>query len=158
VHELPTIRSQLAFNAYVEGWALYAEQLGDELGMYDADPFGRLGYLQSIQFRACRLVVDTGLHAKRWSREKAIAWLIENNGDLMDDATSEIDRYCAWPGQACGYQIGHLHIDGLRAKAKAALGAKFDLKVFNDSLLTSGSLPLTLLDEVVAEHIRTHRA
>ncbi len=157
VHELPTVRSQMMFNAYVEGWALYAEQLGDELGMYDADPFGKLGYLQSIQFRACRLVVDTGLHAKRWSREKAIAWLVEHNGDSVDDATSEIDRYCAWPGQACGYQIGHLHIDGLRTKAKAALGAKFDLKVFNDALLTSGSVPLTLLDEVVAEHIRVHR-
>ena len=158
VHELPTVRSQMMFNAYVEGWALYAEQLGDELGMYAEDPFGKLGYLQSIQFRACRLVVDTGLHAKRWSREKAIAWLVENNGDAVDDATSEIDRYCAWPGQACGYQIGHLHIDGLRTKAKAALGEKFDIKAFNDALLTSGSVPLTLLDEVVAEHIRTHRA
>ena len=158
VHELPTVRSQMMFNAYVEGWALYAEQLGDELGMYADDPFGKLGYLQSIQFRACRLVVDTGLHAKRWSREKAIAWLVEHNGDAVDDATGEIDRYCAWPGQACGYQIGHLHIDGLRTKAKAALGEKFDLKAFNDALLTSGSVPLTLLDEVVAEHIRAQRA
>ncbi len=157
VHELPTIRSQLMFNAYVEGWALYAEQLGDELGMYADDPFGKLGYLQSIQFRACRLVVDTGLHAKRWSREKAIAWMMENNGASVDDATSEIDRYCAWPGQACGYQIGHLHIDALRTRAMAALGPKFDLKAFNDALLTSGSLPLTLLDEVVADHIRSAR-
>ena len=158
VHELPTVRSQMMFNAYVEGWALYAEQLGDELGMYDDDPFGKLGYLQSIQFRACRLVVDTGLHAKRWSREKAIAWMVEHNGAALDDATSEIDRYCAWPGQACGYQIGHLHIDGLRTEAKAALGPKFDLKVFNDALLTSGSVPLTLLDEVVAGHIRAQKA
>ena len=154
VHQLPTIRSQLMFNAYVEGWALYAEQLGDELGMYADDPFGRLGYLQSIQFRACRLVVDTGLHAKRWSRDQAIRYMMENNGNAYDDARGEIDRYCAWPGQACGYQVGHLHIDGLRTKAKTALGARFDLKSFDDALLTSGSVPLTLLDEVIDGYVR----
>jgi uncharacterized protein (DUF885 family) len=153
VHALPTVRAQFMFNAYVEGWALYAEQLGDELGMYADDPFGKLGYLQSIQFRACRLVVDTGLHAKRWSREKAIAYMVENNGDSLDDATSEIDRYCAWPGQACGYQIGHIQIVRLRDKAKAALGAKFDLRTFNDAVLTSGSLPLTLLESVIDGYI-----
>ena len=133
VHHLPTIRSQVMFNAYVEGWALYAEQLADELGMYADDPFGRLGYLQSIQFRACRLVVDTGMHAKRWSREQAVNWMVENNGNTVDAATSEIDRYCAWPGQACGYQVGHLHIDGLRKKAEIALGKRFDLRRFNDA-------------------------
>jgi uncharacterized protein (DUF885 family) len=154
VHALPTIRSQLMFNAYVEGWALYAEQLGDELGMYDDDPFGRLGYLQSIQFRACRLVVDTGMHAKRWSRDKAIQWMVENNGNPVDSARGEIDRYCAWPGQACGYQIGHLHIDALRSRAKAALGERFDLRTFNDALLTSGSLPLELLDGVIERFIK----
>jgi uncharacterized protein (DUF885 family) len=154
VHQLPTIRSQLMFNAYVEGWALYAEQLGDELGMYADDPFGKLGYLQSIQFRACRLVVDTGLHAKRWSRDQAIRYMMDNNGNAYDDARGEIDRYCAWPGQACGYQIGHLHIDGLRTKAKAALGSKFDLRSFDDALLTSGSVPLTLLDEVIDGYVR----
>ncbi len=153
VHELPTIRSQLLFNAYVEGWALYAEQLGDELGMYADDPFGRLGYLQSIQFRACRLVVDTGLHAKRWTREQAIQWMVENNGNPADAARGEIDRYCAWPGQACGYQIGHLQIDALRRKATTALGARFDLKDFNDALLTSGSLPLTVLNGVIERWI-----
>ncbi|MGH8258563.1 MAG: DUF885 domain-containing protein [Steroidobacteraceae bacterium] len=153
VHELPAIRSQLMFNAYVEGWALYAEQLGDELGMYAGDPFGRLGYLQSIQFRACRLAVDTGLHAKRWTREKAIEWMVENNGDPPDSARGEIDRYCAWPGQACGYQIGHLQIDALRRKAMAALGARFDLKAFDDAVLTSGSLPLTVLNSVIERWI-----
>jgi uncharacterized protein (DUF885 family) len=158
VHHLPTIRSQLMFNAYVEGWALYAEQLADELGMYADDPFGRLGYLQSIQFRACRLVVDTGMHAKRWSREQAVNWMVENNGNTVDAATSEIDRYCAWPGQACGYQVGHLHIDGLRKKAEAALGRRFDLRLFNDALLTSGNVPLTLLDTVIDEHIRQRSA
>ena len=154
VHALPTIRSQLMFNAYVEGWALYAEQLGDELGLYEDDPVGRLGYLQSIQFRACRLVVDTGLHAKRWSRDKAIQWMVENNGDPVDSARGEIDRYCAWPGQACGYQIGHLHIDALRTKAKATLGDHFDLRTFNDALLTSGSLPLTVLDAVIERFVK----
>lgn len=158
VHELPTIRSQLAFNAYIEGWALYAEQLGDELGMYADDPFGRLGYLQSIQFRACRLVVDTGLHAKRWTREHAIQWMVQNNGDPVDSARGEIDRYCAWPGQACGYQIGHLQIDGLRRKARMALGDRFELKSFNDALLTSGSVPLNLLDGVIERWIATRRA
>ena len=153
VHALPTIRSQLMFNAYVEGWALYAEQMGDELGMYEDDPFGKLGYLQSIQFRACRLVVDTGLHAKRWSRDQAIQWMVENNGDPVDSARGEIDRYCAWPGQACGYQIGHLHIDTLRDRARKALGAKFDLRRFNDALLTSGSLPLTVLDGVIERFV-----
>jgi len=155
VHDLPPIRSQLMFNAYVEGWALYAEQLGDELGLYAHDPFGKLGYLQSIQFRACRLVVDTGLHAKRWTREQAIAWLVEHNGMAEDAARGEIDRYCVWPGQACGYQIGHLHIDGLRKKARAAMGRNFDLRAFNDVLLTSGSLPLVLLDRVVEGYIKT---
>ena len=155
VHDLPPIRSQLMFNAYVEGWALYAEQLGDELGMYTDDPFGKLGYLQSIQFRACRLVVDTGLHAKRWTREQAIAWLVAHNGMPQDAARGEIDRYCVWPGQAYGYQIGHLHIDGLRTKASAAMGPKFDLRAFNDAILTSGSLPLVLLDRVVDAHIES---
>jgi uncharacterized protein (DUF885 family) len=153
IHDLPTIRSQLLFNAYVEGWALYAEQLGDELGLYDDDPFGRLGYLQSIQFRACRLVVDTGLHAKRWTRDRAIQWMVENNGNPVDSARGEIDRYCAWPGQACGYQIGHLHIDALRNRARKALGPRFDLRSFDDALLTSGSLPLTVLDGVIDRFI-----
>lgn len=153
VHQLPTIRSQLSFNAYVEGWALYAEQLGEELGMYADDPFGRLGYLQSIQFRACRLVVDTGLHAKRWTREQAIRWMVEHNGNPPDAARGEIDRYCAWPGQACGYQIGHLQIEALRRKARRALGPRFDLKDFDDALLTSGSLPLTVLEGVIERWI-----
>jgi uncharacterized protein (DUF885 family) len=154
VRHLPTLRAQLAFNAYSEGWALYAEQLGDELGMYADDPFGRLGYLQSIQFRACRLVVDTGLHAKRWSREQAIAWMVETNGNPVDSTRGEIDRYCAWPGQACGYQVGHLRIDSLRTKARNALGARFDLRSFNDALLTSGNLPLSLLDTVIDRYLQ----
>ena len=122
-YTLPLVRSLLAFNAYSEGWALYAEQLGDELGVYEDDPLGRLGYLQSIAFRACRLVVDTGLHAKRWTREHAIEWFATTNGSPVDDVTSEVDRYCAWPGQACGYKVGHSEINRLRDSARAALGA-----------------------------------
>jgi uncharacterized protein (DUF885 family) len=154
IHDLPAVRSLMLFNAYVEGWALYAEQLGDELDMYEDDPVGRLGYLQSIQFRACRLVVDTGLHAKRWTREQAITWMVENNGNPEDSARGEIDRYCAWPGQACGYQIGHLHIDGLRNRAKKALGHRFNLRTFNDALLTSGSMPLDVLDGVIDRFVK----
>lgn len=150
---LPLVRTLLMFNAYVEGWALYAEQLADEIGLYENDPFGRLGFLQAQQFRACRLVVDTGLHAKRWSRDQAIKWMIEQNGGVEDDVRGEIDRYCSWPGQACGYQTGRIEIDRLRAKAKAELGDGFDLKSYNDAIVTSGSVPLALLETIVAGYI-----
>jgi uncharacterized protein (DUF885 family) len=146
---LPLIRSLLEFNAYAEGWALYAEQLGDELGLYADDPFGRLGYLQSMQFRACRLVVDTGVHAKRWTRDHAIAYLRDHTGRPEAAMRSEIDRYCAVPGQACGYKVGHTEINRLRAKAKTALGPKFDLAAFNDEMVTSGSVPLSVLGRMV---------
>ncbi|MEY4707622.1 MAG: hypothetical protein RJB58_1345, partial [Pseudomonadota bacterium] len=109
-NRLPLIRTLLAFNAYSEGWALYAETLGDELGAYEGDPVGQLGYLQSIAFRACRLVVDTGLHAKRWTREQAIDWFASTNGSGRAEVSSEVDRYCSWPGQACGYKMGHSEI------------------------------------------------
>jgi len=143
--KLPLVRSLLAFNAYSEGWALYAEQLAAELGVYDDDPVGRLGYLQSIAFRACRLVVDTGLHAKRWSREQAIQWFASTNGSGIDEVTSEVERYCAWPGQACGYKVGHSEINRLRAKAQQALAAKFDLRQFNDAVVKTGGVPMVVL-------------
>lgn len=146
---MPLFRSLLAFNAYSEGWALYAEQLANELGVYDDDPFGRLGYLQSIAFRACRLVVDTGLHAKRWTREQAIQWFATTNGSSVEEVTSEVDRYCAWPGQACGYKVGHSEINRLRARAQAALGAKFDLRQFNDVVVKTGGVPMVVLGRVV---------
>ena len=111
------IRSMLAFNAYSEGWALYAQQIAAELGVYENDAAGRLGYLQSLGFRACRLVVDTGLHAKRWTRQQANEWFVENNGSNPDAVRGEIDRYCAWPGQACGYMVGLTEINRLRDKA-----------------------------------------
>ena len=147
--KLPLSRSLLAFNAYSEGWALYAEQLANELGVYDDDPFGRLGYLQSISFRACRLVVDTGLHAKQWTRKQAIEWFASTNGSSVEEVTGEVDRYCAWPGQACGYKVGHSEINRLRTKAQKALGARFDLRQFNDTVVTGGGVPMLTLARTI---------
>jgi uncharacterized protein (DUF885 family) len=147
--KLPLARSLLAFNAYSEGWALYAEQLANELGVYDDDPFGRLGYLQSIAFRACRLVVDTGLHAKRWTRKRAIDWFASTNGSSVEEVTGEVDRYCAWPGQACGYKVGHSEINRLRAKAQKALGKRFDLRQFNDAVVKGGGVPMLTLARAI---------
>jgi uncharacterized protein (DUF885 family) len=146
-------RSLLAFNAYSEGWALYAQQIADELGVYSDFPVGRLGYLQSLAFRACRLVVDTGLHAKRWTREEANQWFVENNGSNPEEVRGEVDRYCAWPGQACGYKIGHSAINRLREKAKLELGDKFDFRRFNDAVVLGGSVPMTVLGRVIDAYI-----
>ena len=152
-NKLPLIRTMLAFNAYSEGWALYAEQLVDELGVYDDFPVGRLGYLQSIAFRACRLVVDTGLHAKRWTRQQAVDFFVERNGSNPLEVASEVDRYCAWPGQACGYKVGHNEINRLRDKAKAELGAKFDLRYFDDAVVKGGNVPMDVLAKNIDEYI-----
>ncbi|KRA56780.1 twin-arginine translocation pathway signal [Caulobacter sp. Root655] len=152
-YKLPLARSLLAFNAYSEGWALYAEQLADELGAYDDDPLGRRGYLQSIAFRACRLVVDTGIHAKRWSRQQAIDWFVTTNGSTEQEVSGEVDRYCAWPGQACGYKVGHSEIVRLRTKAQAALGARFQLGAFDDAVVMGGNVPLTQLEGVIDRYI-----
>ncbi len=154
----PLIRSLLAFNAYSEGWALYAEQIADELGVYDDFPVGRLGYLQSLAFRACRLVVDTGLHAKHWTREQAIEWFVTNNGSNPDEVQSEVDRYCAWPGQACGYKVGHSAIVRLREKAKAALGGLYDFRRFNDAVVLGGSVPMTVLGRVIDDYIEREKS
>jgi uncharacterized protein (DUF885 family) len=151
---LPLVRSLHAFNAYSEGWALYAEQLADELGVYEDDPYGRLGYLQSIAFRACRLVVDTGLHAKRWTREQAIQWFAETNGSGLDEVTSEVDRYCAWPGQACGYKVGHSEINRLRASAQQQLAGGFDLRQFNDVVVKGGGVPMVVLARSVEAYVK----
>jgi uncharacterized protein (DUF885 family) len=150
---LPLVRSILAFNAYSEGWALYAEQIADELGVYEANPVERLGYLQSLAFRACRLVVDTGLHAKRWTREQAIHWFATTNGSSVDEVQGEVDRYCSWPGQACGYKVGHSEINRLRDHARAAMGSRYDWRTFNDAVVTSGNVPLTVLGRVIDRHI-----
>ncbi len=140
------IRSLLAFNAYSEGWALYAEQLADELGVYRENPVERLGYLQSLAFRACRLVVDTGLHAKRWTRSQAIDWFASTNGSSVEEVAGEVDRYCSWPGQACGYKVGHTYINRQRERTKAALGARYDLRRFNDTVVQGGNVPLDAAD------------
>lgn len=152
-YRLPLIRSLLAFNAYSEGWALYAEQLASELGVYDDDPLGRIGYLQSMNFRACRLVVDTGMHAKRWTFEQALAWFQAATGMPAVQLTAELQRYAAMPGQACGYKMGHNEINRLRGKAQAALGARYDLKAFDDVVVGTGNVPLTLLERVVDRYV-----
>ncbi len=154
---LPLVRSLLAFNAFSEGWALYAEQLGDELGAYDGDPVGRLGYLQSIAFRACRMVVDTGLHAKRWTRQQAIDWFAHTNGSSVDEVSGEVDRYCSWPGQACGYKVGHSEINRLRGRAQAALGARYDFRAFNDAVVQGGGVPMTVLERNVDAFVKKRR-
>ncbi|MTV36762.1 DUF885 domain-containing protein [Duganella radicis] len=151
--ELPLISSLIGFNAFVEGWALYAEQLVDEFGLYANDPFSQIGYLQAQQFRACRLVVDTGMHAMKWTREQAIRFLVENTGRGQQAMTSEIDRYTVSPGQACGYKMGHNEILRQRERAKAALGGKFDLPGFNDALVSSCGVPLTVLPTVIDRYI-----
>lgn len=148
--KMPLIRLLISgFNAYVEGYALYAEQLADEIGMYDDDWAGRLGYLQAQKFRAVRLVVDTGLHAKRWSREQAVKWAMDATGRTQNAMTSEIDRYVGTPGQACGYKIGHTEINRMRDRAKAKLGARYDLRKFDDLIVETGAVPITVLDQVV---------
>ena len=151
--ELPLISSLIGFNAFIEGWALYAEQLVDEFGLYAADPFSQIGYLQAQQFRACRLVVDTGMHAMKWTRQQAVQFLVENTGRGVDAMTSEIDRYTVSPGQACGYKMGHNEILRQRERAKAALGARFDLAGYNDALVSSAGVPLTVLPTVVDRYI-----
>jgi uncharacterized protein (DUF885 family) len=153
----PLLRQLLAFNPYSEGWGLYAEQLADELGAYDDDPVGRLGYLQSLAFRACRLVVDTGIHAKRWTREQGVQFFVEFNGSNPLEVASEVDRYCSWPGQACGYKLGHTEINRLRESAMAALGPSFDLKAFNDAVVLGGNVPLDVLAANVDEYVRAAR-
>ena len=152
-NRLPLIRSILAFNAFSEGWALYAEQLADELGAYDEFKVGRLGYLQSLAFRACRLVVDTGLHSKRWTREQGRQFFVERNGSKVEEVASEVDRYCSWPGQACGYKIGHSEIVRQRARAQAELGGAYDFKAFNTAVVLGGNAPLSVVGNTVSRYI-----
>ncbi|MET4898705.1 DUF885 domain-containing protein [Sphingomonadaceae bacterium jetA1] len=150
---LPLIRSVLAFNAYSEGWALYAEQLADELGMYQDDPAGRLGYLMGLAWRAVRLIVDTGIHAMGWTRDRALAEFIAATGLPRSNAVSEVDRYCAWPGQACGYEVGRAEIVAQRTRAQAALGARYDLRDFDQAVVDGGNVPLTVLAANVTRYI-----
>jgi uncharacterized protein (DUF885 family) len=157
-NKLPIIRTLLSFNAYSEGWALYAEQLVDELGVYDDFPVGRLGYLQSIAFRCCRLVVDSGIHAKRWTRQQGVDFFVQRNGSNPLEVASEVDRYCSWPGQACGYKVGHSAINRLRDKAKAELGTKYDLRAFDDAVVLGGNVPMDVLASNIEDYIARTKA
>ncbi len=155
---LPLIRKIVFFSGYGEGWALYAEQLAVEMGMYDHDPLGHIGQMQAALFRAVRLVVDSGLHSQDWSREKAVDYFVETLGEKRTSAITEVERYCVWPGQACSYMVGKLTWLRVRDKAKKALGAKFDLRMFHDAGLLSGALPLDVLEQVVDDYVRTTKA
>ncbi len=150
--DIPLIRRRGSYSGYSEGWALYTEQLADEMGMYEGDPLGQVGYLQSLLFRATRLVVDSGMHAKRWSREKATDYLIATTGIARGRSQGEIDRYTVWPGQACSYKIGHTVWAQLRDEAKRKADAKWDPRRFH-SVLTLGAMPLTVLQKVARERM-----
>ncbi len=149
IHDLPLLRQFAFLPAFGEGWALYAEHLAKDIGLYNNDPYGDLGRLQAELFRATRLVVDTGMHAKHWSREQAIQYMLSTTGMANSDVTAEIERYVVWPGQACAYKIGMKTILELREKAKAQLGSKFDLREFHAVVLENGAMPLWLLQQNV---------
>ncbi len=148
---IPLLRRSLGFSGYQEGWALYAEQLADEMGMYADDPLGRVGYLKAQLFRCGRLVVDTGIHHYGWSRDKAVDYLTGLDGDARGSTTREVDRYCAWPGQACAYKIGHTVINRIRDRSRATLGPRFDIRRFHDAMLRPGAMPLDVLDGVMTQ-------
>ena len=155
---IPMLRRLLGFSAYSEGWGLYSEQLADEMGVYENDPLGRLGYLQSFMFRAARLVVDTGLHHMRWSRERAIRYMVENLGDQESSVTTEVERYCVWPGQATSYKVGQTRWSQLRERARERLGNRFDIRGFHDTALAAGAMPLAVLERVIDDWVATRRA
>jgi uncharacterized protein (DUF885 family) len=153
---LPEFRRNGLYNAYVEGWALYAESLGDDLGLYK-DPYSKFGRLNGEIHRACRLVVDTGMHALGWTRDQAIAYMKANTGLSDTFIVAEVDRYIVWPGQALGYKLGELKIKELRARASKALGAKFDVRRFHNALIDDGPLPLDVLERRIDAWIETQR-
>lgn len=155
--DLPTFRRHIWFVAYSEGWALYAESLGDELGMYK-DPYQKFGNLSDEMLRASRLVVDTGMHAFGWSRDRAIDYVVTSTGQTRDAVIAEIDRYIVWPGQATAYKVGQLKIKELRAKAKAALGERFDVRRFHNAVIDGGALPLQVLEAQIDEWIAAEKA
>ena len=148
--DLALFRRVVRFSAYTEGWALYAERLADELGVYEDDAVGQIGLLQSELFRAARIVVDTGIHFKRWSRTQATGWMIDHAGEPAAAAEREIDRYCVYPGQACSFMVGRNEIRAARERARAQMGARYDERVFHDLVLRSGPVPLDVLKSAVA--------
>ena len=156
LEDVPIFRTIGLFTAYVEGWALYSEQLAWELGFYENDPYGNLGRLQAEMFRAVRLVVDTGIHYKKWTREESIDYMVANTGMTTTEVTTEIERYIVMPGQACAYKIGMIKILELREKAKKVLGNKFDLKQFHNVVLKNGAVPLDILEELIDDYIQNN--
>lgn len=147
---LPLFRQLVGFSAYTEGWALYAEQVADELGVYADNPLGRIGALQSQLFRSARIVVDTGLHHERWTPEQAARWMVENAGEPPLSTEREIVRYCTYPGQACSFKVGANRIVGAREAARAKMGARFDVRDFHDLVLKAGPVPMAVLEAMVA--------
>jgi len=154
---VPIFRTLGLFTAFVEGWALYAERLAWELGFYKDDPFGNLGRLQAEMFRAVRLVVDTGIHYKKWAREEAIDYMVANTGMNRSEVVTEVERYIVMPGQACAYKIGMIKILELREKAKNQLGERFELKDFHNVILKNGAVPLDILEELINEYIQASK-
>ncbi len=148
--ELPLYRQFAQFSSYVEGWALYAEQVAVEIGAYEGDAFGHIGAVQSALFRAARIVVDTGIHHKRWSRAEATRWMVEEAGEQPASAQREIDRYCVYPGQACAFMVGRLELMRTRAAAKARLGPAFDVRDFHEKVLRAGPMPMEVLARTMA--------
>ena len=154
---VPQFRKQIGFTAYSEGWALYAERVAWEMGFQD-NPFDNLGRLQAELFRAVRLVVDTGIHAKRWTREEAIDYMLANTGMAESDVIAEIERYIVWPGQATAYKVGMMEILRLREEAREALGDRFDIRDFHEVVLKNGPVPLHLLRELVMDYVAAEQA
>nr|WP_050981475.1 DUF885 family protein [Rhodanobacter spathiphylli] len=151
-HDQPAFRRNSYISAYGEGWGLYSEYLGNEMGIYKT-PYQRFGYLTYQMWRACRLVVDTGIHHLGWSRQQAIDYLTVNTALSAREIANEVDRYISWPGQALSYELGYLKIRELRAKAEKALGAKFDIRHFHDTVLSTGSVPLPVLEQRIDRFI-----
>jgi uncharacterized protein (DUF885 family) len=154
---LPSVRRKTFISAYDEGWGLYTERLADEMGLYGS-ALDRMGMLSADSMRACRLVVDTGMHHLGWTRQQAVDFMWESSALTMANIVNEVDRYIAWPGQACAYMIGRLEILDLRARAREQLGPRFDIRAFHDAVLLNGSVPLDVLRDEVTGSLLTYRA
>ena len=153
LENVPKFRKHSGHTAFVEGWGLYSESLGDEMGIYD-DPYSKFGQLTYEMWRACRLVVDTGIHVFGWDRQRAIDFMAKNTAKTMFDIENEIDRYISWPGQALAYKIGELKIKEIRKNAEQILGDDFDIREFHDKILESGSLPLDILENKMMDYVK----
>jgi uncharacterized protein (DUF885 family) len=154
---LPQFRRHGGFTAFTEGWGLYSESLGDEMGFY-ADPYSKFGQLTYEMWRATRLVVDTGMHAFKWDRQRAIDYMKANTAKTEHDITVEVDRYIVWPGQALAYKMGELKLKELKARAKRELGDRFDIRKFHDAVLSAGALPLDILETRIDAWIAREKA